>query len=301
MDMVGLEYFLSAARLLNFTRAADECCITQTAMSLHIAKIEKELGFKLFQRNRRSVSLTPGGAAFLKEAVRILRYYRQGVERSANAAAGYDGVLHLGYPNYIERAFLPELIAEFRQKYPGIEIRLSRNDQYTLIRDLKQGMNDLSVIFPYDVEDDDEIAVEIFRSYDICAVVKKGHPLSGRTKITLNDLQEEPVIISAEAKSPRLHQRMKQDWLNCRFSPGTVIEADSADSMLLLVEAGFGSALMPSYIGQLLNDMLELLKLADSPFRVEMAVAYSKEQDNPSVPLFLSELKAFLAGSRSEE
>ncbi len=294
MDMVGLEYFLSAARLLNFTKAAEECCITQTAMSLHIAKIEKELGFMLFDRNRRSVSLTPGGAAFFEEADRILRYYRQGVRRSASAAAGFEGVLRLGYPNYIERAFLPELIGKFRGKYGGVEILLSRNDQNFLIQDLKRGMIDISVVFPYDVEEDDDICVEKIRTYDICAVVKKSHPLSGRERIRLSELQDEAVVISAETKSPRLYQRVRRDWLESGFNPGTVLEADSPDSMLFLVEAGFGNALMPSYIGQMLNDRLELLKLADSSLSIDMAVAYSRERHNSSVSLFLAELREFL-------
>lgn len=64
MDIRGLKYFISAAECLNFTRAAKECFITQTAMSQHIANMEKELGFQLFRRNNRNVELTTAGRDF---------------------------------------------------------------------------------------------------------------------------------------------------------------------------------------------------------------------------------------------
>ena len=67
MDIRGIKYFISAAECLNFTRAARECFITQTAMSQHIANMEKELGFQLFRRNNRNVELTPAGRDFYEQ------------------------------------------------------------------------------------------------------------------------------------------------------------------------------------------------------------------------------------------
>lgn len=67
MDIRGLKYFISAAECLNFTRAAKECFITQTAMSQHIANMEKELGFQLFRRNNRNVELTTAGRDFYEQ------------------------------------------------------------------------------------------------------------------------------------------------------------------------------------------------------------------------------------------
>lgn len=61
MDMKSLNYFVHAAETLNFTKAAKECYISQTAISLSIAKMEEELGFMLFDRNNRSIRLTPAG------------------------------------------------------------------------------------------------------------------------------------------------------------------------------------------------------------------------------------------------
>ena len=75
MDIRCLKYFVSVAKHMNFTKAAQECFISQTAMSQHISRMEEELGFKLFYRNNRRVELTPGGKVFLEEATNLLRKF----------------------------------------------------------------------------------------------------------------------------------------------------------------------------------------------------------------------------------
>nr|WP_319777000.1 LysR family transcriptional regulator [uncultured Sphaerochaeta sp.] len=293
MDMVGLKYFLSAASLLNFTRAAEECCITQTAMSLHIAKMEKELGFQLFHRNHRTVSLTPGGSAFQKEAETILSLYNEGVQRSAAVASGYEGVLRIGFTNYIECSFLPELINSFRERYPHIEIILNKNPQPETLADLKNGRNDITVVFPYDTMDNDDLNSISIGSYEICAVLHRSHPLAGRNKISLNELSDDTFILYGSSKAPKLFRQVQKDWQSCSFSPRSIMETDSADGILFLVEAGFGNSLLPSYIRQIRNDQIRVIDLEDNHFSVEITIAYSRNNTNPSLELFLSALEEF--------
>ena len=293
MDMTGLEYFVSCAQHQNFTKAAEACFITQTAMSQHIAKIEKELGFKLFFRGHRAVRLTQGGLVFYDEALKILRQYKESVQRSASAAAGFEGVLRLGFTNYIERTFLPELIGKFHEDYPRIEILLNKNDQAETAEDLRVGFNDVSVMFPYDVVDNEELCVKTIDSYKICAVIHTSHELSKRKSIRIGELEKDPVIIHRASRSPRLHKRVHTDWVQHNFHPEKIIEADSADAMLFLVEAGFGNALMPSYVKQLQNDKIVVIDLEGTSVSIDMAVAYMRNTNNPAVKLFLDALSAY--------
>jgi DNA-binding transcriptional LysR family regulator len=293
MDMTGLEYFVSCAQHLNFTKAAEACFITQTAMSQHIAKIEKELGFKLFFREHRAVRLTPGGLVFYNEALKMLRQYKESVQRSASAAAGFEGALRLGFTNYIERAFLPDLIGRFHADYPRIEILLNKNDQSKTAEELRAGFNDVSVVFPYDVADDEDVCVQTIDTYKICAVVNTSHALSKRDSIRIGELEKEPVIIHRASRSPGLHKRVNSDWAQHNFHPEKVIEANSADAMLFLVEAGFGNALMPSYVKQLQNDRLAVIDLEGASVSIAMAVAYMRNTNNPSVKLFLKALSTY--------
>ena len=88
MDIRGLKYFIAAAECLNFTKAARECYITQTAMSLHIAKMEEELGFQLFNRNNRTVELTMAGRDFYQRARLVVQTYEEAVCHSRYTACG---------------------------------------------------------------------------------------------------------------------------------------------------------------------------------------------------------------------
>ena len=97
MDIRCLKYFVSVAKHMNFTRAAKECFISQTAMSQHISKMEEELGFKLFYRNNRYVELTPGGKVFLEEATNLLRKFDHAVFWSSVASMDYTGQLRVGF------------------------------------------------------------------------------------------------------------------------------------------------------------------------------------------------------------
>jgi len=287
MDMIGLKYFVSAAQWLNFTKAADECCITQTAMSLHIAKVEKELGFRLFDRDKRSVSLTPGGKAFYAEALSVLRRYDEGVKRSAAIAAGFEGVLNIGFTNYIECAALPETIREFRKRYPGIEVVLTKNEPHETMEGLKRRLTDLTVAFPYDLADHPEIAATRIDTHRIGVILRRDHPLAGKSRASLSEFANETVIIGGQGGAPRLYRQVQEDWRRLSFEPKEVLEADSADSILFLVEAGYGVALMPSYIGRLAGERITMIRLEEESLSVDISLAHCRTNENPSLALFL--------------
>jgi len=288
MDMIGLKYFVSAAQWLNFTKAADECCITQTAMSLHIAKIEKELGFRLFDRDKRSVSLTPGGRAFYAEALTVLRRYGEGVKRSAAIASGFEGVLTIGYTNYLECSALPEAIRNFKAQYPGIDVLLTKNEPNEAIDGLERGMNDLTVAFPYDLQDRQEIAATRIASHRIGVVLRRDHPLAGKERVSLCECANETVIVGGQGGAPRLYRQVREDWQRLSFAPREILEADSADSILFLVEAGYGVALMPSYTRRLLSERIAMIRLEEDSLSVDISLAHRKKNQNPSLALFLA-------------
>ena len=98
MDIRGIKYFISAAECLNFTRAARECFITQTAMSQHIANMEKELGFQLFLRNNRNVELTPAGRDFYEQMKLVVHGYDNAVRHSRNLSSGGEVLQQFGIP-----------------------------------------------------------------------------------------------------------------------------------------------------------------------------------------------------------
>ena len=148
MDIRCLKYFVSVAKHMNFTRAAKECFISQTAMSQHISKMEEELGFKLFYRNNRRVELTPGGKVFLEEATNLLRKFDHAVFWSSVASMDYTGQLRVGFLSYAEKWFLPDLLRVFHHRNPRVEIVPSRNNLVGLYEGLRTGDLDVIVAYP---------------------------------------------------------------------------------------------------------------------------------------------------------
>lgn len=297
MELYGLNYFISAARHLNFTKAAEECCITQTAMSLHISKLERELQFSLFYRNNRKVMLTPAGEVFLEEARKIVSEYALGVERAQNAALGYEGTLKIGYPNYLERASLPLLIKRFHQRYPKIKLELNRGSQWSLLNEVREGNCDIVMILPYELEDDHAICLEQVSSFPICLAVSKQHPLAAHSAIPVRLLQEETMIIVSSEKLPRVNRRMWDDWGRHGFKPRAVVEADSLDTILLMVEAEVGVALIPSHLKELLEHHLAFIDLEDVPFILDVSLSFTCVNKNPALQLFLNVLTEFRSRS----
>ena len=122
MDMKSLNYFVHAAETLNFTKAAKECYISQTAISLSIAKMEEELGFMLFDRNNRSIRLTPAGRDFYEWACRTLHSYDQAVQSGRNIASGQTGLIRIGFSSTFEGLWFIPYMQEFRKRFSDVHM-----------------------------------------------------------------------------------------------------------------------------------------------------------------------------------
>src|ERR1700685_886069 len=122
MEIQQLRYVVAVARTGNFPRAAEQCHVSQPSLSQQILKLEDELGERLFERMKRVVKLTPHGEAFLRRAIQILHEVEAAKREAAEAKELLRGTLTLGALPTIAPYLLPETMAEFTEKYPGVEI-----------------------------------------------------------------------------------------------------------------------------------------------------------------------------------
>lgn len=97
MDIRQLRYFITVAEHLNFTKAANQLYVAQSAISQQIADLEDQVGVKLFIRNKRSVKLTPAGSVFLKEAIEIVEKTSGAIEKAKQTDEGIIGSLSIGF------------------------------------------------------------------------------------------------------------------------------------------------------------------------------------------------------------
>ena len=144
MNINQLEYFVAVAKEKNFTKAAKQCYISQTAISLQIKALEKNLGVQLLDRDKHHVTLTPAGQIYLREAEEIL-FKLSEARRLANiAAGGIAGTLTIGFIRGYEQSDISTTLRDFHENNQNIAIHFIRNNMSTLYEQLSKHEGDIA-------------------------------------------------------------------------------------------------------------------------------------------------------------
>ncbi|MDR2090015.1 MAG: LysR family transcriptional regulator [Clostridiales Family XIII bacterium] len=290
MDIKGLQYFIVAAERLNFTTAAKECYITQTAMSLHISKMEDELGFKLFNRNRnkRVMELTSAGQDFVQRARRLVREYEIALRHSAGVAAGVTGRISVMLPSCIEGFVLMDRLHAFREHYPDVALTLYVEPPDRHINSIKSGCADICVGAPDDMEPDGDFAVVRLREDPIVIICSIRHPLARETKVNSGALKNERVILIGPKGIPNTYRILHNSRRQLGFEPESFISVNNMDEMLLMIELERGIGFLPCFVRDRIrteNAGLAFIPCDNDGSSPTMttALGYLKSNSNPAI------------------
>ncbi|MDR3277484.1 MAG: LysR family transcriptional regulator [Oscillospiraceae bacterium] len=248
MDIKGLQYFITAAERLNFTVAAKECYITQTAMSLHIKKMEDELGFKLFIRNKHTTELTEAGRDFHVRARGLILEYESAVRHAASVGNGVTGIISITVPSSIEGFVLMDRLRVFRAANPGVEVNLYVEPPGRHIGSIKSGRTDICVGAPDDMDLDPDFVVERLREDPIVVVCSIRHPFARLGSVKADMLQKEPTILCGPKGIPNTFRTLRNSRMQSGLDSGSIISVNNMDEMLLLIELERGIGFLPSFV-----------------------------------------------------
>ena len=242
MEIFQLRYFVTAARLEHFTRAAEANHVSQPSLSQQIANLEREVGAALFHRQGRSVRLTDAGRALLIYAERILEE-EEAAKRAVQEVVGLRrGQLALWTLPTPGQHLLPRHLAAFRKTYPDIEITLRETVPAKAVAEaVSGGKADIGIVhLPYQVEglEHRELLLE-----ELALVVPVSHPLAGRGEVALAALASEDFIWPPEGATSA--HPLYAACLAAGFVPRIACISGSAQGMQELVAAGLGIALLP--------------------------------------------------------
>ena len=292
MDMRQLRYFIAVAEHLNFTEAAKSLFVAQSAVSQQISDLEEKLGVQLFNRNKRSVRLTNSGKVLLKEAINLVNKSAEVIEKTRQAELGIIGSLSIGFLGYTERNFLPGLIRQFKRNYPTIDLQLNQFNHGMLINDLNS--DDLDIVFTLSFGLDNIGGLERKKiiSESISVVMHSDHPLANRRNINISELAKERFITLSRHESPQGFNKTLLMCANSGFTPTIVTQPRMLSTVLLLVDAGMGIAILPKSLEQNASPSLRFIDIEGEQSKDELVVAWKKANTNPSIPLFLQELEA---------
>jgi DNA-binding transcriptional LysR family regulator len=281
MDFRSLECFVAVAEDLHFGRAAARLGMAQPPLSQRVKALEEELGVGLFARTSRKVGLTPAGEAFLVEAREVLARVERAGETARRVGQGLGGRLTVGFVNPAMDAFLAGAVARFRQLVPEVALTLREMSTPEQVAALGAGRLDVGFIRFAGQKLAGLEAEVIFREPYLAALPAE-HVLAGRGRVTLGRLVREPLIMPPPGDLPALRAAMDEAFARVGGNHETVQEARSKFTVLSLVAAGVGVALVPASArvwrrrGVVFREVVGVLP------EVELAAAWPRGRDHPA-------------------
>jgi DNA-binding transcriptional LysR family regulator len=242
MELHQLRYFVTVVRAGTFTRAAERLYITQPSLSEQIRKLETELGSQLFQRLGRRLALTAAGEAFLPHAEKVMAEVEQARIRIEEVRGLRLGRLSIGaFPSAAAR-LLPRFVADFRRRYPGVEVVLREgNHSSDFEQQVHDGELDLAVVrLPGRRTDLDE---RLLVRDPMVVLVPSGHRLTDQRSVSLAELAEE--LFVATRPGHGLRELLDRCCLQAGFEPRVALETEHLGSLIGLVLAGVGVTVLP--------------------------------------------------------
>ncbi|MEV1243205.1 LysR family transcriptional regulator [Nonomuraea sp. NPDC050022] len=286
MELQQMRYVVAVAETSNFTRAAEQCLVVQSALSHQIARLERELGAKLFERTSRRVRLTPAGAAFLPAARQALDAAERARAEVAAAAGEIRGRLAIGTIPTVAAVDLPAALKEFHLRHRQVRISLRSGASEDLIEGVSQGTLDVAFLgLPLGVRPKGVRGRELARG-DLVALVAPDHPLADEQRVDLRQLADEPFVDFPPGTAARAQS--DEAFAAAGVRREVAFEVTTVDFITRLVRQGLGIGMLPAAFVAELAD-LPVLQLRDAPARMEHLI-WSRFSPSPVAAAFLSAL-----------
>jgi DNA-binding transcriptional LysR family regulator len=278
VDVQALRYFVEVARARGFTRASEALHVTQPAISRMVKALEEELGTPLLLRERRRVRLTDAGRLVLERAQGVLDSLRAIEEEVVELSSLRRGRLRIGMPPIVGVAFLPPLLAEFHQTYPGIALELREEGSHQIEALVLDHTLDVgAVVLP---TDERAFGTMPFVDDELRAVLHPSHPLARRRSLRLRELSTTPFVLYRPEFA--LHGHILEACRRAGFKPTVVSESSHWDFIVAMVAANIGVALLPQTIcRQLDRRQVRTVRLVAPAIPWRVALVWRRDRHLP--------------------
>ena len=234
MELRQLKYFVKSAEYLNFSEAAKHLYITQSTLSQQIKQLEFELGFTLFLRNSRHISLTEAGEEFLPFAKRTIQDAEDGVQRLYDLQNVKTGTLRVGV-TYSLSSVLTEGVIQFMRSFPGVRLEVCYKTVMELLELLRERKLDIVLSYKPLINAPDIDAQPLFEN-TLAVVVDKEHHLAKRDKLQLSDLLPYNLVLPSVGLQARSMLDKLMDGRSFKLS--SHLELNETNILLQMVATG---------------------------------------------------------------
>jgi len=259
MELRHLRYFTAVVECKGYREASRRMHIAQPSISQAVSDLEDELGLKLFSRTGRNARLRPEGEIFYADAVRILQLAESAIVTAKRAAQGKVGTLSIGFIGSATLSFLPDIIRRYKLEYPNVKLAL--HDLYPVEMDqaCDRGEIDIAITRPLSLERSKNRQSRVLLRDPLVAVLPRSRKLQLKNKkIRLADLANERFILFHRKGAPVVFDTIVGACRSQGFSPRVENEPNSMQTILSLVEAEEGVAIVPASASNLRSNGVQI-------------------------------------------
>jgi DNA-binding transcriptional LysR family regulator len=286
MELTRLKSFVVLAERLHFGEAARLLHLSQPALSKQVRQLEEEIGAPLLERGRHGARLTEVGILFAEEARRLVRQADTALEQGRRAARGEVGRLAIGF-GFSTLTFVPRIISKFRLRRPGVEVELRDMSTPEQLESLRAGRLHLGFVRLPAGKGLRQLPVLEDRLVLACPSSSK----RSRNPRDFSSSKDSPFIMLRRALSLSLYEHTIRLCAKHGFHPRVAQEASEFPTVLALVAAGLGVAIVPESQLRTRIEGITVRRIEDRAARWQVGAAWRPEKGSPLTAEFLEVLK----------
>lgn len=276
MDVRDLQIFLSVAKHLNYTRAAEEVNLSQPSVSVRMRQLERDLGSKLFEQLGKKIALTEAGQLLILFATRVIATMSD-ARHAIDELQGLErGLLRIGASTTPGMYLIPGTIAHFKQRYPRIDVHLAVKDT----RQIEEGVmrNEFDFGFVGGHLAGDEVDVLPWITDEIILVVPLGHRFAGKRSVTAQELSSEKFVFREQGSATRAVVTAQLRKLH--VDAEAIMEIENPESLKKAVQNGLGIAFISAFAAEtdLKAKTLIAVRIRNVEIRRELKIVYRKDK-----------------------
>lgn len=286
LSLAKFEIFNTVVELGSLTKAGESLGLTQSAVSHAIASLESEWGFSILTRGRAGINLTSNGEHLLRYIREILKWNEEMVQEIANINGLEIGVVRIGTFSSVSAQWLPEILGNFNELYPSIEIKLLEGDYDDIEYWISNGIVDfgfVSIPTSYAFE-----VIPLKKDRMLC-ILSDDHSLAQQTTISFEKIQEEQLIMSKKGSDNDLRRILAEN----NVIPKIKFELADDQAIFSMVQHGMGISILPEMALYRIPNNIRILNLEKENYRTIGIAATSFKTLAPATKKFIEYLKAW--------
>jgi DNA-binding transcriptional LysR family regulator len=289
MDLRHLRYFSAVVEARSFLKAAQRLHISQPPLSTQIRELEASLGVTLLTRSSRGVLPTAAGAVFYAEARAVLDRFEQAKAAARRVAHGLQGRLGVGFISIADYSILPPALRHFRRDFPDVDVQLHELTTDAQVAELAAGRLDVGIALA--PVDDPTLVFLPLQTERLMLALPSHHPANpapGERAARLRDLANEQFVMVPRALALGLHDLTLAFCHDCGFVPQVTQYAKQMQTVISLVSAGFGVALVPTSLRNLQRTGVTYQPTRERSPVIQIGLIHRKDDLNPTIAHFIA-------------